>query len=79
MLQNHYQQGKLVGMICAGTLAAKAAKIALGNQLTSHPSVKADLEQSVYETHQPLQNTSLTKLNAQITSTQKKVSFVPGI
>jgi protein DJ-1 len=45
MLQNHYQQGKLVAMICAGSVAAKTAKIALGSALTSHPSVKADLEQ----------------------------------
>ncbi|KAF8501829.1 class I glutamine amidotransferase-like protein [Gautieria morchelliformis] len=45
MLQNHYQQGKLVAMICAGSVAAKTAKIGLGSALTSHPSVKADLEQ----------------------------------
>lgn len=53
MLQNHYQQGKLVGMICAGSLAAKTANIALGNRLTSHPSVKADLERGVCEAYQP--------------------------
>lgn len=49
ILQNHYQQGKWIGMICAGSLAAKAAKIALGSLLTSHASVKADLEHGMHE------------------------------
>lgn len=31
-------------MICAGTLAAKTSGIAFGQRLTSHPSVKGDLE-----------------------------------
>ncbi|CEQ42198.1 SPOSA6832_04002 [Sporobolomyces salmonicolor] len=35
---------KLVGCICAGSLAAKTAGIGLGLRITSHPSVKGDLE-----------------------------------
>lgn len=31
-------------MICAGSLTAKTAGIAKGEKLTSHPSVKAELE-----------------------------------
>lgn len=31
-------------MICAGVLAAKTSGIALGQRLTSHPSVKGELE-----------------------------------
>lgn len=31
-------------MICAGSLAAKTSGIALGKPITSHPSVKAQLE-----------------------------------
>ena len=31
-------------MICAGSLAAKTSGIALGKPITSHPSVKAELE-----------------------------------
>ena len=31
-------------MICAGSLAAKSSGIALGEPITSHPSVKGDLE-----------------------------------
>ena len=31
-------------MICAGSLAAKTSGIALGERLTSHPSVKGELE-----------------------------------
>lgn len=48
ILQYHHQHGRYVGMICAGSLAAKAAKIALGSPLTSHPSVKAELEHGMY-------------------------------
>ncbi|KAF8589102.1 DJ-1 [Ramaria rubella] len=44
VLRRHYERGKLIGMICAGSLAAKMAKLALKSRLTSHPSVKADLE-----------------------------------
>ncbi|KAF8503013.1 DJ-1 [Hysterangium stoloniferum] len=45
MLREHYEKGKLVGMICAGSLAAKTAQIGLKGQITSHPSVKEELEQ----------------------------------
>jgi len=44
MLQTHYEQGKLVGMICAGSLAAKKAGVGKGGKITSHPSVKAELQ-----------------------------------
>ncbi|CAG7847450.1 SubName: Full=Uncharacterized protein {ECO:0000313/EMBL:CCA73089.1} [Serendipita indica DSM 11827] len=40
-----YSAGKLVGMICAGSLAAKTSKLP-SQPLTSHPSVKKDLESS---------------------------------
>ncbi|KIJ38985.1 hypothetical protein M422DRAFT_175771, partial [Sphaerobolus stellatus SS14] len=32
------------GMICAGSVAAKKAGIAKGGKITSHPSVKEELE-----------------------------------
>lgn len=38
------QSDKLVGVICAGSLAIKSADIAKGKRITSHPSVKGDLE-----------------------------------
>lgn len=44
LLRAFHDQGKLVGMICAGVLAAKTSGIALGQRLTSHPSVKGELE-----------------------------------
>ncbi|GAA5973613.1 hypothetical protein JCM8115_002934, partial [Rhodotorula mucilaginosa] len=44
LLWQYYEQQKLVGCICAGSLAAKAAGIGLGGRITSHPSVRADLE-----------------------------------
>lgn len=44
ILQSHHEKGKLVGMICAGSLAAKTSKLAPKSRLTSHPSVKSDLE-----------------------------------
>ncbi|ORY82388.1 class I glutamine amidotransferase-like protein [Leucosporidium creatinivorum] len=44
LIRAFFEQGKLIGMICAGSLAAKTSGIALGQRLTSHPSVKGDLE-----------------------------------
>ncbi|SCV74240.1 BQ2448_6672 [Microbotryum intermedium] len=44
LIRSFYDQGKLVGMICAGSLAAKTSGIAGGQRITSHPSVKGDLE-----------------------------------
>ncbi|KWU43608.1 DJ-1 protein [Rhodotorula sp. JG-1b] len=60
LLRQYYEQQKLVGCICAdddarfidhmpqpnlaGSLAAKTAGIGLGGRITSHPSVRADLE-----------------------------------
>ncbi|KAE8224461.1 hypothetical protein CF319_g2641 [Tilletia indica] len=44
LLASAYGQGKLIGCICAGSLAAKTAGIGKDNAITSHPSVKAELE-----------------------------------
>ncbi|GAA5866619.1 hypothetical protein JCM3774_004033 [Rhodotorula dairenensis] len=44
LLRQYYEQQKLVGCICAGSLAAQSAGIGLGGRITSHPSVKANLE-----------------------------------
>ncbi|KAK4047582.1 hypothetical protein OIO90_006123 [Microbotryomycetes sp. JL221] len=44
LVRDFYNQGKLVGMICAGSLTAKTSGIAQGERITSHPSVKGDLE-----------------------------------
>ncbi|KAF7305591.1 DJ-1 protein [Mycena chlorophos] len=43
LVQEHLEAGKMVGMICAGSLTALTAKLPR-QELTSHPSVKADLE-----------------------------------
>jgi len=47
-IKTHFRQDKLLGMICAGSLCAKAAGLKRddGNgklSITSHPSVKGDL------------------------------------
>jgi protein DJ-1 len=44
LLAAFYGKGKIVACICAGTLAAKAAGIGQDSAITSHPSVKAQLE-----------------------------------
>ncbi|GAA5979515.1 hypothetical protein JCM11641_005419 [Rhodosporidiobolus odoratus] len=44
LLWEFYESGKLVGCICAGSLAAKSARIGFGGAITSHPSVKSQLE-----------------------------------
>ncbi|PWN91960.1 DJ-1 [Acaromyces ingoldii] len=45
LLGAFYAKGKVVACICAGSLAAKAAKIGKDGSITSHPSVKGELEQ----------------------------------
>ncbi|GAA6000394.1 hypothetical protein JCM10207_007994 [Rhodosporidiobolus poonsookiae] len=44
LLWEFFEAQKLVACICAGSLAAKTAGIGLGGRITSHPSVKGDLE-----------------------------------
>ncbi|GAA5821192.1 hypothetical protein JCM11251_004508 [Rhodosporidiobolus azoricus] len=44
LLMHFYESQKLVACICAGSLAAKTAGIGFGGRITSHPSVKAELE-----------------------------------
>ncbi|KAF5325067.1 hypothetical protein D9619_009893 [Psilocybe cf. subviscida] len=43
LVRRYIERNKLVGMICAGSLAAKSAKLHR-QPLTSHPSVKSQLE-----------------------------------
>ncbi|WFD28404.1 protein deglycase [Malassezia nana] len=43
LLQEAYEQGKIIGMICAGSLAALEAQIGLQGTITSHPSIKDKL------------------------------------
>ncbi|KAF9011768.1 class I glutamine amidotransferase-like protein [Cyathus striatus] len=43
LVRRYLEQKKFVGMICAGSLAAKTAKLPK-QRLTSHPSVKSELE-----------------------------------
>lgn len=43
ILRDAHANGKVVGMICAGTLAALGARIGLKGPITSHPSVKDQL------------------------------------
>ncbi|KAK4700772.1 hypothetical protein P7C70_g5472, partial [Phenoliferia sp. Uapishka_3] len=44
LIWSFYESGKTVGMICAGSLAARTAGIAEGMPITSHPSVRTELE-----------------------------------
>ncbi|CAD6927520.1 unnamed protein product [Tilletia controversa] len=44
LLAAAYGKGTLIGCICAGALAAKTAGIGKDNAITSHPSVRAELE-----------------------------------
>lgn len=46
LVRSFFDQGKLVGMICSGALAAKAAGLEPSLVLTSHPSAKAELEKA---------------------------------
>ena len=38
ILRDSHANGKIVGMICAGSLAALEARVGLGGPITSHPS-----------------------------------------
>ncbi len=44
LINDMHDAGKVVGAICAGSLAIKAANLAPGAKITSHPSVKSQLE-----------------------------------
>ncbi|BGP01254.1 hypothetical protein RTG_01234 [Rhodotorula toruloides ATCC 204091] len=44
LLWRFWSEQKLVGCICAGSLAALSSQIGLGGALTSHPSVRSQLE-----------------------------------
>lgn len=46
ILRDSHANGKIVGMICAGSLAALEARVGLGGPITSHPSVKDKLASS---------------------------------
>ncbi|KAI3625039.1 hypothetical protein CBS9595_000400 [Malassezia furfur] len=46
MLKSAYDADKVVGAICAGSLAPLHAKIGLGGPITSHPSVKEQLHEA---------------------------------
>jgi len=43
LIREYHSNGKIVGMICAGSLAALTASLS-NTRLTSHPSVKSQLE-----------------------------------
>ncbi|KAN0065857.1 hypothetical protein ACQY0O_000988 [Thecaphora frezii] len=43
-----YTKGKVVGCICAGSLAALTAQIATDSPITSHPSVKDQLLKGIH-------------------------------
>ncbi|KAI0053131.1 DJ-1 [Auriscalpium vulgare] len=43
IVSDFFKAGRVVAMICAGSLAAKTAKL-LNQPITSHPSVKSELE-----------------------------------
>ncbi|CAI2166237.1 18326_t:CDS:2 [Funneliformis geosporum] len=44
LLASEHRDGKFIAAICAGTIAIKSANINKGGKITSHPVVKADLE-----------------------------------
>ncbi|ORY02230.1 DJ-1-like protein [Basidiobolus meristosporus CBS 931.73] len=48
LLRSTYDSGKILGSLCAGPLALKAAGIPRNTKLTSHPSIKGQLD-SVYD------------------------------
>ncbi|PPR07501.1 hypothetical protein CVT26_013470 [Gymnopilus dilepis] len=53
LIRRYIERNKLVGMICAGSLAAKTAKLPR-QPLTSHPSVKVELEQEFEYLEEPV-------------------------
>lgn len=50
LIAKFYADGKLVGAICAGSLAIKTSGIAKDTELTSHPSVKGELQKGEQHT-----------------------------
>ncbi|CAO3692102.1 unnamed protein product [Umbelopsis ramanniana] len=44
LVSSFYEKQKIVAFICAGTLVAKSAGVPEGHKVTSHPSVKEQLE-----------------------------------
>lgn len=48
------QQGQLLGLICAGPLAALESQVGLGGPITSHPSVKEKLSSSYQYEEKPV-------------------------
>ena len=48
ILRDSHANGKIVGMICAGSLAALEARVGLGGPIPSHPSVKDKLASCTY-------------------------------
>ncbi|EIN08859.1 DJ-1 [Punctularia strigosozonata HHB-11173 SS5] len=53
LIKSFYDQGKVVGMICAGSLAALSAKLPK-QQITSHPSVRSKLEKEFEYSEDPV-------------------------
>ncbi|TFK25419.1 DJ-1 [Coprinopsis marcescibilis] len=53
LVQDYIASGKYVGMICAGSLTAKTSKLAR-QPLTSHPSVRAELEEDFEYSDEPV-------------------------
>lgn len=43
-----YEKGKVVGAVCAGSLAVKEAGVGKDGGITSHPSVKEQLDKGMY-------------------------------
>ncbi|THH19621.1 hypothetical protein EW146_g1587 [Bondarzewia mesenterica] len=53
LIREFYESKKLVGMICAGSLAALSSKLPK-QPLTSHPSVKSELEKDFEYREEPV-------------------------
>lgn len=53
LIRDYIDNGKYVGMICAGSLAAKTSNLPR-QPLTSHPSVKAELEPDFEYSEEPV-------------------------
>ncbi|EPQ53659.1 DJ-1 protein [Gloeophyllum trabeum ATCC 11539] len=53
LVREYYNKGKIVGMICAGSLAAKTSNLP-EQPLTSHPSVKSELEKDFDYSEDPV-------------------------
>ncbi|GJE93761.1 DJ-1/PfpI family protein [Phanerochaete sordida] len=53
LVRRFLEEGKFVGMICAGSLAAKTAGLPK-QPLTSHPSVKSELEKEFEYSEEPV-------------------------